>query len=799
MYNFRVQTARGLRAMVLSASVLLSVSGAYAQEEEAATAEELESAPAEQEPQSATKDVPYGLEEIIVTAQKRKESIKEVPLSITAISGETIKDLNIEDLNDLSRKTPNLKVQASGIFNFIYIRGLGSGLNAGFESSVGLFIDGMYYGRNHYLTTAFLDLEQVEVLRGPQGTLFGKNTVAGALNITTGTPQHEWAYDFDLLVGEAETVRMAGMVNVPIIEEVLAFRAAATRLERDGNIYNSHPDRREMESYVYQDAIRAKLLWEVTENFNATLILLDTKSRLQGFGDELSKAPDHYLTFFQLFDPETETNPGDGHNSVNEESGGIQTSTDAILTANLRKWNHTFTLIGGWSEYLRDGLLDADFGPSPTLRVDQRQPYEQWSAEIRATSEFGGRFEYVAGLYYFESILENPTFTRVAPMFNFGGTIGNVLIPGVAEAITAGLLPDQEFEAEHSEHTFYQENRTYSIYGQAQYDFYDWLTVIVGARWSLDEKELDFDHKLFGPGGVRGVAPILQVVLAAEEFNTQQERSETDFSPKLSAVFRLNEDINFYTTFAKGYKAGGFNASATRDLDIGYDPEFSNTYEPGMKGDFFGNIMRLNVSLFRTEFQDLQVSIFNGVEFVVGNADATTQGVEADTMVSLPYGFLIVGTLAYLDSWYDDFKEGPCPASTNVAVPGTETAVVRCDLTGERLANAPRWQWDLSFNWLHQVGNLPFNLYAGYDVFWHGETYWQTDLDPDDFYEGYFMHHARLGVRDLEERWSFTVFLRNVTDVVAVQGGGDVPVYTGAHFVRVDQPRTLAAQFRVSF
>lgn len=794
MYSFRINTARSLRAMVLSTSVLFGAVGAYAQDEAVP-----ESAPAAQEPQSATTSAPYGLEEIIVTAQKRKESIKEVPLSITAISGETIKDLNIEDLNDLSRKTPNLKVQASGIFNFIYIRGLGSGLNAGFESSVGLFIDGMYYGRNHYLTTAFLDLEQVEVLRGPQGTLFGKNTVAGALNITTGTPQHDWAFDFDLIVGDAETVRMAGMVNVPVIEEVLAFRAAATRLERDGNIYNSHPDRQELESYVYQDAIRAKLRWEVTENFDTTLILLDTKSRLQGFGDELSVAPSEQLAFFRLFDPQTETNPGDGHNSVNEESGGIQTSTDAILHANLRKWRHTFTLIAGWSEYLRDGLLDADFGPSPTLRVDQRQPYEQWSAELRATSEFGGRFEYVAGLYYFESDLENPTLTRVAPMFDLGGTIGNVLLPPVADAILAGLLPDQEFEAEHSEHTFFQKNRTYSIYGQAQYDFYDWMTLIVGARWSLDEKELDFDHKLFGPGGVRGVAPILQVVLAAEEFNTQRERSETDFSPKLSAVFRLDDDINFYTTIAKGYKAGGFNASATRDLDIEYEPEFSNTYEAGMKGDFFGNVMRLNISLFRTEFEDLQVSIFNGVEFVVGNADATTQGVEADTMISLPYGFLIVGTLAFLDSWYDDFKEGPCPAATNLAVPGTETAVERCDLTGERLANAPRWQWDLSFNWLHQVGNLPFNLYAGYDIFWHGETYWQTDLDPDDFYEGYFMHHARFGVRDLEERWSFTVFLRNVTDKVAVLGGGDVPVYTGTHFVRVDQPRSLAAQFRVSF
>ncbi|MGB0922499.1 MAG: TonB-dependent receptor [Alphaproteobacteria bacterium] len=788
-----------LHATLVTAAISFA-SAAYAQEE-LETLEDESTPPTTEEAAPASNQPPRGLEEIIVTAQKRKESIKEVPLSVSAISGETIKDLNIEDLNDLSRHTPNLKVQASGIFNFIYIRGLGSGLNAGFEQSVGLFIDGMYYGRNHYLTTAFLDLEQVEVLRGPQGTLFGKNTIAGALNITTGTPQHDWAMDFDIIMGEAETSRITGMVNVPIWEDRIAGRLAGTRFEREGFIFNHHPDRMEIDANIRQHAIRGKLKWDITPDLDTTLIFLDSKASLRGFGDELSVAPDEFLTLFRLFDPETDAVHGDGRNSVNDPSGGLQTSTDFVGHINYRKWQNTFTLIAGFSEYLRDGQLDADFGPSPSLLVTQKQPYDQWSMELRATSDFGERFEYVTGLYYFESNLENPTDTRVTPMSSgIGGTVSTILIPGIAEAITDGLLPDQYFEAEHGTGEFSQFNRSFSVYGQAQYDFFEWLTVMVGARWSLDTKELDFSQTLTGPGGTPGFAPILQVVLQAEEFDRQEDRTEYDFSPKVSMLYRANDDINFYFTMARGNKAGGFNASATREIDISFKPEESITYEGGFKGDFFDGNARLNFGLFRTEFKDLQVSVFNGLEFVVTNADATTQGIEADGMWALPYGFLVVGSFAFLDGTYDDFTNGPCVSVlASSATDSNEDDNGFCDLTGGRLANAPRWQWDISVNWLYQVGNLPFNLYAGYDLFWHGETYFQTDLDPLDYYEGYFMHHARFGLRDLEERWSFTVFVRNVTDEVAVLGSGDVPVYSGTHFVRVDQPRNVAAQFRVNF
>lgn len=800
MSTFRGQLPALLGGTIVSISLFTT---AFAQDappslDELAAADT--EAPKEEAMPEPSRNSPRGLDEVIVTAQKRKESLKEVPLSVSAISGETIKDLNIEDLNDLSRHTPNLKVQASGIFNFIYIRGLGSGLNAGFEQSVGLFIDGMYYGRNHYLTTAFLDLEQVEVLRGPQGTLFGKNTVAGALNITTGTPVHDWAADLDLIGGEYETSRLTGMVNVPIWDERIAGRLAGTRFEREGTIFNTHPDRQEMEAQVYQHAIRGKLRFDIAQNLDATLIFMDSKSTLRGFGDEISVAPEEFVTLFRTFDPKFETTPGNGINSVNDPSGGLQTSTDVIAHVNFRKWENTFTLIAGYTEYLRDGQLDADFGPSPSLLVTQRQPYDQWSAELRATSEFGGKFEYVAGLYYFESNLENPTDTRVTPMTSgVGGTVSQILIPGLAQAITDGLLPDQYFEAEHGTGMFSQFNRTFSIYGQMQYDFSEAFTVMIGGRWSQDEKDLDFSQTLTGPGGTPGFAPVLQLVLQAEEFDRQEFRKEIDFSPKVSALYRMNEDINLYATIARGFKAGGFNASATREIDIVFDPEISITYEFGMKGEFFDKNARLNLGFFRTEFSDLQVSVFNGLEFVVNNADATTQGIEADAMWALPYGFLVVGSLAYLDGTYDDFKEGPCTSVLAGSATDSNSDSDFCDLTGGRLANAPKWQWDISVNWLYQLGNLPFNVYAGYDLFWHGETYFQTDLDPLDFYEGYFMHHARLGIRDLEERWSFTVFIRNVTDKVAVLGGGDVPVYSGTHFVRVDQPRNIAAQFRVSF
>ncbi|MGB0920867.1 MAG: TonB-dependent receptor [Alphaproteobacteria bacterium] len=209
------------------------------------------------------------LDEIIVTAQKRAENVQDVPISVTAIGGETIKDNNISNLNDLSLYTPNVKLQAVAPFGRINMRGLGSGTNRGFEQSVGLVIDGVFFARLQYLLDAMLDLERVEALRGPQGTLFGKNTIAGALNIASGTPEPDFRAEGDITVGEQEKNRMRAMATGPIDKNGdLMFRLAATRDRKDGHTENTFLNRDE--SNTQNDAVRAKLRWEPTPDVDLT-------------------------------------------------------------------------------------------------------------------------------------------------------------------------------------------------------------------------------------------------------------------------------------------------------------------------------------------------------------------------------------------------------------------------------------------------------------------------------------------------------------------------------------------------
>lgn len=219
------------RALALASALMITTAPVIAQEAEADA-----DVKAQMEADAAKAASRPKLDEIVVTAQKRAENIQDVPISVSALSGETLKDNNIDNLNDLSLYTPNVKLQAVAPFGRINMRGLGSGTNRGFEQSVGLVIDGVFFGRLSYLLDSMLDISRVEALRGPQGTLFGKNTIAGAMNIATGSPQEDWGVDADATFGELEQMRFRGMVTGPITEDgALKFRLAAIKDDRDGH------------------------------------------------------------------------------------------------------------------------------------------------------------------------------------------------------------------------------------------------------------------------------------------------------------------------------------------------------------------------------------------------------------------------------------------------------------------------------------------------------------------------------------------------------------------------------------
>ncbi|MEN8722190.1 MAG: TonB-dependent receptor [Alphaproteobacteria bacterium] len=740
------------------------------------------------------------LDEVIVTAQKRAQSLQEVPMSVTAIGGEMIKQSDMQDMNDLSRYTPNLKIIAGGIQNTVYIRGLGSDPNEGFEQSVGLFIDDVYYGRSHYLTSALLDIERVEVLRGPQGTLFGKNTVAGAIAIHTGMPDYEFSIDVDGAIGEYDYQQLSAVVNVPIIDDRWAVRVAGMYSDRGAFLTNTFHD--QDDGPIELRTFRAKTRFDVNEDMNLTLSYLYNAGELpQGMRTQLSAAPDVFLTFFRLFDPETETDIEDGQTSADTVTTGKQVSDDLIGKLSWDVWNHNLSFVIAGSAYTREGVVDADFGPTQALTLLADQTYDQWSADLKITSGLG-TVEYVAGLYYFESVLSNRHDINVIPISDIFSDAVALLGPEATAPLTdplAAILPDQPLTTETVVSFYDQDNYSMAAYGQLTWNITGKLSLIAGARYALDVKELVMSTDLeSADGNVPGFAPILQTVLAAEEFVAHKKQTAKDFSPKVSVLWKAFSWGNVYATYAEGFKSGGFNANAVNDDQIEFDPEEAVTYEFGLKTEFWQDRARLNIGVFQTEFDNLQVSVFNGIETIVRNAaTATSRGIEIDGTVLFDFGLMAIGSLALLDATYDEYPEGPCHSSLENSAGQGEDG--NCDLSGERVAKTPDYQASLSLNYIHQMNSLPMDVFIGGDVLAHGDVDHQSDLDPLDFQEAYTLFHARVGVQASDLGWTATLAVRNITDETVLMASGDVPFYAGAHYAVVDQPRSVSLKFRAQF
>ncbi len=752
-----------------------------------------DAAPANEVPQAAEQT--RKLDEIVVTAQKREQDVREVPTSVTALSGDDLKEMNVENMDDLSRVTPNLNIASDGVFNTISIRGLGSGTNKGFEQSVGIFIDDIYYTSTLRLLAAMFDIERVEVLRGPQGTLFGRNTIAGAVSMHTGTVDHDWGFSADSTFGEREWNKHTLIANVPIIEDVLALRLGGQYFDREGYIYDrtlkaSNGDNT-MKSY------RAKARLSLGDDAELNLIAQHQDSLIKGGGDQYHSVPEMWHPVLQAFDPEFEDNLDDYAHGTNQFSGGAAKFWDYSAHASFRALDHDLIAILGYSSSESDGGLDVDFGPAPIMRAFGGGYVDQINAELRILSD-PGDIEYVAGLFYFWSDRYDWQDIEVAPVIGTGAT--QFILPQVAQAITDGIIPSiDDVEEETRRQEFHQKGSSYAAYGQATWHIWDDFSLMVGARVSVDYKDLSFKAEHSSVDGNPGPAILYGLIIQAEEFDITDERDDFSFTPKLSGIYRVTEDINIYATVAQGFKAGGFNSAATNTgAELQFEPEFSLTYEAGLKGDFFGGAARLNLGLFRTEFDDLQVSSYNGIEYIVQNAaTAISQGVEADGMALLPWGFLATMTFAWTDAYMESFPFGPCQTQSRTEEP--QGADDFCDVSGNQLPNAPEFQYSIGLTYLNELGNLPFDFIIGADYYWKDDQMFAIDGDLEDAQAAYGVWNGRIGLRDDDSVWNFTVFIKNIADQVALTGSHDIPLISGGHVGSVIAPRTVTANFNINF
>jgi outer membrane receptor protein involved in Fe transport len=743
------------------------------------------------------------LEDILVTARKREENLQDVPIAITAVSGEQMRQNNIGTLETLAPTIPNLSFSqsVSGSDQFT-IRGLGSGINGGFEQAVGLVVDGVYYGRTRFGRASFLDLERVEVLRGPQGALIGKNTTAGAINITTAKPTEEFeAYIKPLYEFEgSEGFNVEGAISGPIVQG-LSARVALRYDDRDGYVDNvqTGKDDQEREDIT----VRGTLLWEPSDVFDAKLSYQYGNNEREGRTRQLSLCGDA----FRNFDPDgpgpappgalfqqtiaqgEDCNANRSRSTINLQNGS---PVDEEFNIDFDVWNlnanwdvgwATLTSVSGYSKYDAEDLFDLDSIPAELGSAKWEEDFEQFYQEVRATST-GDRFDWVAGILYVD-VDQDIDFLR-----NFA-------------ALPPPLTPSSNLISTD------QNTETWAVFGEFVWHINDQWDLTLGGRYTDEEKDADQSQTptllysntptALPPGGP-----------AFRAHTISDSRSEDDFSPQVTIQWRPVDDTMAYASFRQGFKGGGFDAQLdATNLDASarfeFDDETVDAYEIGLKTALLDKTLLLNLAVFYSEFDDLQVSTIDSASatFNVGNAaEAISQGVEAEATWAPTDQLTINAALAYLDAEYDDFPGAPCDATQTIAgtcpndpQPGEQ------NLKNKDLPFSPDWSGTLSAEYVFPItSGLEMSLYGL--LTYSDDFATVTDLDPNTFQDDYVKVDMRIGLGNQEGSWDVALIGRNIFDEETTnfcndaQGG---PFFLGSYFCFVDPPDSWSLQATLRF
>ncbi len=725
------------------------------------------------------------LEEVVVTAQKRSENLNDVPLSVSVLGGEEIREKGLKNINEISLYAPNTRITVGGKGGSVKMRGLGSGNNAGFEQAVGFLIDGVYYGRINYMRSGLVDLNSLEILRGPQGTLMGKNAIAGAVNMSTMNPHQEWELDVAYGGGERNREVVTAIVNAPLIEDALSARFVAKTERQDGFSENRAVgrDSQNTDSELY----RIKIGLDAIENLSVVATYEESKYSIFGIGIEIIQATPGTQRINEEYDADFESEAnyenwgGDERNSINDISIGT-------LKMDYDWGEYILTSITGWTELTNTAQLDADGGPIPFLLNRTADNYEQTSQEFRITSP-EGTIDYVAGLFLFATEFANDSAlglnSSLAPIVLASqrptGPFPNPAAPGFSNNPAVSDTIEDFSIGE-----FRQETTSAALFGQLRWRvLQEKLTLMVGLRYSYEEKEAQMTRHF------EGNSTFFTTVQGQEEFSTAGKRIERDFSPKLSATYALSDDINAYVTYAKAFKGGGYNATASTADEFEFDEEKADTYELGIKGKLFDGLLQANLATFYTEFTGLQVSSFNGDTFIVRNAaNATTKGVEMDLTLLAARGLILKLSGGYTDARYDSFTNAACPAGDSRDF---------CDLSGKRLDRAPLWSGTFGFSYKLPLGDWPVEFLAGADATYQSRQHTAEDLDPVSLEAEFVKYNARLGLQDIDGNWQVMLSGFNLTDEVTRASTADVPVQPGSYMAVYSENKWVAFDFRIRY
>ena len=789
-------------------------------------------APETQETTSAGTGAGEPEAEILVTARRRAEASQDVPLAISVIGGEHLDNTGAFNVGRLQQLTPTLQFYTSNPRNSAAnIRGIGApfGLtNDGIEQGVGIYVDDVYYSRAASSTFDFLDVARIEVLRGPQGTLYGKNTTAGALNITSRQPTFNFEGRAEVSIGNHGFKQAKAAVSGPLSDK-LAARVAISATSRKGTIFNQATG-----NWINEQdnlGLRAQLLWRPTPDLEVTLAGDFSVQDAECCGQIYVRTGATQRPLNRQF---AALAAAQGYTVPSTDPFARVTDLDADLNAgnkiggtSLRvKWDRgagTLSSVTAWRFWDWKPANDRDFIGLPiTTASNNPSQQHQYTQEFRY-SQSGERLDFVVGIFGFYQTLRTQGLQVQGPAASRW-----LLNPSSAlslnPAVLDGLRADNDIRLD---------NTSAAIFGQASWKITDALTLQPGARLNYDKKKGLYSSVVTGTASDGTRQPVLfsgayasdpwiaaqRGVLAPQRF--EPEFSAWNFSYDLTLSYKLAPQVLAYATYAKTFKSGGINLNGVPSDAAGnpllaagtVKPESLNHYEAGLKTQFWDRRVTFNLSAYRTDIDDFQALVSNGqlgvLRGYLANAEQVrTQGIEWDLSVRPSQRFNAYLNGAYTDAQYVRFTDAPCPPELSGGGTGTPIAAAgvpgnspaNCDISGARLPGVSKW----AFSWgaeanvparlLGQSGELYFGVDGSY------RTGFSSNPTPSAYteVEGYALTNLRLGFRTPGGLNVFT-WVRNAFDAhyfeqLAVPSGN-----TGLIVGSPGDPRTWGGTIKIEF
>ena len=702
-----------------------------------------------------------GIEEIVVTARKRAESLQEVPAAVTALSSETLRKAQVFDVSEIAQRTPSFTYQELVVQEQeLFIRGIGTvRLDAATaDSSVGLFLNEVYIGRRGTATPPVFDMERVEVLRGPQGTLYGRNVVGGAINFITARPQRETAGGGSIGYGNYNAINADAFITGPLGDKAAGRIAVQTR-HRDGFGKNIriNQELENLESY----AGRATLQIDASDRVEILLVADfskdDSNGTVRHAVDDPTAPGIGRIT--AVISPDVRHSESPYPQYAERETAGLTAKVD---------WETSIgdvTYVAAW-RYGDVGNLftQAGAGSPPSLtdsQVEEIEDYNGYTQEIRLSSSLGDKARLITGLYYlYEGVDRTDSNTA------------NSFLPGGPRS-TRDVLDGK--------YTFFQEGVTenYAVFGELEYDLMPNLTLSVGARYTIDQKEFDNNAVAisFGPpGSVLAPAPLTE----PHRISVSEEWAE--LTPRFALEWKASDDALIYGSITKGFKGGGWQGKAANAAAAAttYQPEFAWNYEVGAKTDWADGRVRLNLAAFYTDFTDLQVEQLDQVllTLVISNAaNAEIRGLEAEATVQLADGLQLWGVLSLLDTEY-----------VNYVVPATGVSN-----DGNKLQRTPDYQFNVGIDYTVPV-SAGYALDLRVDYSYQDKIFWNPENTYDEPAIG--LLDARIGFGPTDGSWEVAVWGKNLTDEIYRQS--TLP-FLGDILSKFGPPATYGVQLSARF